>query len=179
MVRNLKNNLFLKVMCLSLFVAMFALLGVDMQLTATAQAQKSRPKTTTSFTEPTAAQQTIYGDYKGVRIGMSTAETRAILGQPAQRVDDQDFFVITQTETVQIYYDTAQKVAAISIDYMGDNSGAPDYKAVVGSSIETRPDGSLYKMVRYDQQGFWVSYNRSAGTVPIVSITIQKTKWVR
>jgi hypothetical protein len=38
-----------------------------------------------------------------------------------------------------------------------------------------KPDGSMYKLVRYEQLGFWVSYNRTASdSVVIVTITLQK-----
>ena len=65
------------------------------------------------------------------------------------------------------------RVVAISVDYLAGGSGAPDYKDVIGEKVETRPDGSLYKLVRYEKAGFWVSYNRSAGN-SMVTITIQK-----
>ena len=45
---------------------------------------------------------------------------------------------------------------------------------MVGPDIETNPDGSMHKMVIYESLGFWVSYSRSVGGVPTVSITIQK-----
>lgn len=35
-------------------------------------------------------------------------------------------------------------------------------------------DESLYRMVRYQSQRFWVSYNRTTGPVVIVTITLQK-----
>jgi hypothetical protein len=142
--------------------------------TPSAQAQKSRTKAATSFTE-SATQQPLFGNYKGVTIGMTTEEARRKLGQPTQSVEDQDFYVISETETVQIVYDAAHKVTAISIDYVGDK-GAPEYRAVVGADIQTKPDGSMYKMVRYDQLGYWVSYNRTSGVVPIITITIQKNR---
>jgi hypothetical protein len=118
-------------------------------------------------------QQPLYSDYKGVRLGMTPDEVRAKLGAPMQKGDDQDFYVISNNETAQIGYDATHKVYAISIDYVG-GTGAPDYKAVVGPEIDRRADGSLHKMVRYEQLGFWVSYNRSNGEVPVVTVTIQK-----
>jgi len=50
--------------------------------------------------------------------------------------------------------------------------GAPDYKNVVGEGLLEKPDGSLFRMVMYDSERFWVSYNKSATTVPMVTITI-------
>jgi hypothetical protein len=50
----------------------------------------------------------------------------------------------------------------------------PDYRSVVGMEIETRPDGSTFRIIRYEGLGFWVSYNRSAGPFSTLTITIQK-----
>lgn len=115
-----------------------------------------------------------YREYRGVHLGMTAAETRAKLGEPAMKSDEQDFYVISANETVQIAY-SAQKVVTISTDYMG-GVGAPDYTSVVGEGLLQRPDGSLFRMVRYDSQHFWVTYNKSASVVPLVTITIGAVK---
>jgi hypothetical protein len=87
---------------------------------------------------------------------------------------EQDYFVISPSETVQIAYQ-AEKVVTISTDYTG-GAGAPDYKSVVGDNLLQRPDGSMFSMVLHNSQGFWVTYNKSALTVPVVTITIGKMK---
>ena len=119
-------------------------------------------------------QQPLYREYRGVRLGMTAAEVRAKLGEPALKSDEQDFYVISSDETVQIAY-IAQKVVTISIDYTG-GVGAPDYRSVVGEGLLQKPDGSLFRMVRYDSERFWVSYNKSASVVPLVTITITAFK---
>ena len=116
-------------------------------------------------------QQPLFREYRGVRLGMTAEETRAKLGEPAFKSEEQDFYVISTNETVQIAYKT-QKVVTISIDYAGA-VGAPDYRSVVGEGLLLeRPDGTLFRMVRYDSERFWVSYNKSASAVPLVTITI-------
>jgi len=120
-----------------------------------------------------AQQQPLYSDYKGVRIGMTAEEVRAKLGKPELAGDDQDYYIVSQTETAQVVYDAAHKAKAISVDYV-DGTGAPDFKLVVGPDLQSKPDGSMHKIVFYESLGFWVSYNRSAGSVPMVSITIQR-----
>ena len=119
-------------------------------------------------------QQPIYGEYRGVRIGMTAVDVRTKLGEPVMKSDEQDYFVISPSETVQIAYQ-AEKVVTISTDYTG-GAGAPDYKSVVGDSLLQRPDGSMFSMVLHDAQGFWVTYNKSASTVPVVTVTIGKMK---
>ncbi len=166
MIRKLINTV--------LVIVMLGALGIVASVTAQTQEQKSRTRTANTYNEAGATQQPLYSDYKGVRIGMTADEARAKLGQPALKADDQDYYVFSDKETAQIAYDSAHKVIGISADYMG-GVGAPDYRNVVGADIETKPNGSMYKLVRYEQLGFWVSYNRTANdSVVIVTITIQK-----
>lgn len=117
-------------------------------------------------------QQPLYKDYRGVRLGMTPAEARAMLGEPAMRSDEQDYYVLSANETAQIVY-AGQRVVTISTDYIG-GIGAPDYKAVVGEGmLLQRPDGSLFRMIHYPAERMWVSYNKNTAMVPVVTITIQ------
>lgn len=104
---------------------------------------------------------------------MSAEEARAKLGTPALEASDQDYYVFSENETAQIVYDTAHKVVTISVDYVG-GIGAPNYKAIVGGELEQMANGSLYRIVRYENLGFWVSYNRTTGPVATVTVTTQK-----
>src|SRR5687768_10131926 len=63
-------------------------------------------------------EQPLYREYRGVRLGMTSAESRAKLGEPAMKSDEQDFYVFSANETAQIAY-KAQKVVMISTDYAG------------------------------------------------------------
>ena len=119
-------------------------------------------------------QQPLYREYRGVRLGMTAAEARTKLGEPAMKSDEQDFYVFSANETAQIVY-VAQKVVTISTDYAG-GVGAPDYKSVVSEDLEQKPDGSLFRMVFYNSEHCWVSYNKSASVVPVVTITIGTMK---
>lgn len=142
-------------------------------LSAAAMAQTPQTKSRATFTSnEAAAQQPLYAEYKGVRLDMTDKEVRAKLGNPALTDKELDYFIVSEKETAQITYDAARKVRAISTDY-ADGVGAPDHKAVVGADLEPK-NGALYRMVRYESQGFWVSYNRTVGAVVIVTITIQK-----
>jgi len=121
-------------------------------------------------------QQPLYTEYRGVRLGMTAAEARAKLGEPVMKSNEQDYFVLPPNETTQIVYDASQKVMTISTDYAG-GVGAPDYKAVLGDGmLLQRPDGSLFRMEQYPSARMWVSYNKSATAVPVVTITIQVMK---
>ena len=116
----------------------------------------------------------VFANFKGVQIGMSADEARKKLGSPKDKGDDLDLYVFNDTQAVQVYYDKAKTVSAISIDFMDGGADAPAPKDVVGSEPDKRPDGSSYKMVRYPKAGYWVSYSKTAGNTPTVTITIQK-----
>ncbi len=163
--RNIKRNSFTGL----IMVLVCALIGLSWGPNVIAQAQKSR----VAVSRIPANQQPLYTEYKGVRLGLTADEARAKLGEPTLKADDQDYYVFSETETAQIGYDAVRRVTTISVDYIG-GVGAPDHKVVVGADIETRLDGSLYKLVRYESLGYWVSYNRTAGPVTNVTVTIQK-----
>lgn len=135
-----------------------------------AQAQKSQAAVKAV---PAVNQQPLYSEYKGVHLGMTAEEVRTKLGNPTFMDKELGYFVVSETETAQIAYDAAGKVKIISVDYQ-NGMGAPEPRAVVGAELETRENGTRYKVVYYDSQGFSVSYGRTAGPVIIVSITIQK-----
>mgnify|MGYP003701056569 CR=1 FL=1 len=119
------------------------------------------------------ADKPLYSEYKGVRLGMEATEVRKKLGDPADKGDVQDFFVFSDNESAQVFY-TKGKVMALSVNYVGDKSGAPLPKIVLGTDIEAKPDGAMHKMVRYPEAGYWVSYNRTGGGDPMTTVTMQK-----
>ena len=142
-----------------------ALLAAASTTVATAQQRASEKK---------AVDKPLFIEYKGVRIGMDADEVRKKLGEPTDKGDIQDFFQFTEKESCQVYYDKVRKVMAVSINYVGDASGAPLPKVVLGVEIEAKSDGAMYKMIRYPEDGYWVSYNKTGGADPLVTVTMQK-----
>lgn len=144
-------------------------IGLGVSVDANAQAKKAKA----AFSNEESTQQPLYSQYKGVRLGMTAEEARAKLGTPTLKDNDQDYYMFSENESAQIVYDASHKVVTISVDYTG-GIGAPDPKTVVVGELEQSPNGSMYRVMRYESLGFWVSYNRATGTVPTVTITIQK-----
>jgi hypothetical protein len=70
-------------------------------------------------------------------------------------------------------YDKGQ-VTAISVDFMNGAKEIISPQQVFGAEIEAKADGSKYRLVRYPKAGYWVSYSRTAGDTPIITVTIQK-----
>lgn len=135
---------------------------------ASLRAQRIRNTNSGGDNEPS------FSEFKGVRIGTPAEEARRKLGNPRDKSDEQDFYIFNDTQAVQIYYDKGKMVSAISIDYMEGASAVPSCKEVLGTEAERKDDGSMYKMMRYPKAGYWVSYSRTAGNTPTVTITIQK-----
>ena len=116
-----------------------------------------------------------FHEYRGIQIGWVADDVRKKLGDPAAKGDEQDYYVFGEKERAQILYDKKTRmVTTISVDF---NSDAPDVitpQMVFGGDVETKADGSKHKLVRYPKAGFWVSYSRTAGDTPIITITLQK-----
>ena len=146
-----------------LFILPLLLVGVSV-----VQAQRSKPA-------GGAEEEPMFHDYRGVQIGWLADDVRKKLGAPADKGVEQDFFVFGEKETAQILYDkTTGKVTAISVDFMSGATGVITPQQVFGADIESKPDGSKYKLVRYPKVGYWISYSRTAGDTPIVTVTLQK-----
>src|SRR6476620_2155564 len=55
-----------------------------------------------------------YAGYRGVMIGLSADEARKKLGNPKDKSDTQDFYVYSDNESAQVYYDAAKSVSLVS-----------------------------------------------------------------
>jgi len=140
------------------------LLALLLAAAATAGAQKSDNE----------RDQPPFREYKGVRIGMAAEEARKLLGNPADKDDKQDFYSFSDHETAQIFYDAEKKVYAISVVYIGAGAGVPTAKAVLGTDVEAKPDGSMHQRLDFPKARCWVAYSRTSGDSPLITITLQR-----
>ena len=139
-----------------------------------ADKQVAKAATGAAVSNPAAEAAPVFKEYKGVKIGMSADEVRdGLKSFLKDKGDKQDFLVLSDAETAQVYYDSTGKVTAISIDYLTKNGHAPTPVEVLGADVAPKPDGSIYALKRYPAAGYWVSYNRTSGDNAIVTITMQ------
>ncbi len=112
--------------------------------------------------------------YRGFGIGDPAEEIRKKLGEPRDKSDRQDLYVFGDDESVQFIYGLDAKVTAIMITFTGKLNSAPTPKDVFGEDVPKKPDGGIFKMVRYPKEGYWISYNKIVGDDSIISIAMQK-----
>lgn len=117
---------------------------------------------------------TAFTGYKGVMIGTPMADARTKLGEPREKSDQQDYFVISEGETVQVVYDSDRTVITISTSYFGPKVTPPAAKDIFGTEVEANAEGAINKLIKYAKAGYWISYVRTAGADPMVMITVQK-----
>jgi hypothetical protein len=133
-------------------------------------ATNTSPEAKSANTTPSATP--VFTAYRGVSVGLTADEVRQKLGKPEEKFDDMDLFVFSEKERARVHYDKDKKARAISVTYIGS---APTPVEVLGTEIETKEDGSMHHLIRYPEAGYWVSYNRTAGSDPLVIVTMQKT----
>ena len=149
-------------------VLLVVVITLTVAAAATAQTTRNRPAASPE-------EEPVFLDYRGVKIGWVADEVRKKLGNPANKGEEQDYYVFGEKETCQVMYDKAtRQVTAISVDFMSGAQEVITPQQVFGADFDPKPDGSKYKLVRYPKAGYWVSYSRTAGDTPIVTVTIQK-----
>lgn len=115
-----------------------------------------------------------FTQFRGVKIGMAVDEARKKMGAPKDKSADRDDYLFNDNEAVAVVYDKNGNVTAISVDYLSGANGVPTLKDIFGAEAQAKADGSIYKMVRYPKAGYWVSYSRTAGNEPTITIMMQK-----
>ena len=116
----------------------------------------------------------LFQEYRGIQLGMAAEEVRKKLGSPTDKGDEQDFFMLNDAESAQIFYDKTKKVMAISANFLRGAQNVPTPKILFGEELTAKPDGSVYKMTRYPKAGYWLSYSKTSGDSPLISVTLQK-----
>jgi light-regulated signal transduction histidine kinase (bacteriophytochrome) len=137
----------------SAIVLLLAASAVSAQTTPASQTEVAKVSTASSTASNNGSSLRVFTDYREVRIGMSADEVKTKLKNLKDGGTGQDFFVFSEGESAQIYYDENKKVMAISIDYIGDSTNAPSPSSVLGIELEAKPDGSMMIAVKDSGKG--------------------------
>ena len=112
-------------------------------------------------------------EYRSIKIGTTADDVREKLGKAEILDKDGFYYRFSNDEFAQIRVDPRDKVRLIAVTYSGEK--APKFTNVFGDEIKigAEPDGSIYKLVGYPDAGYWVTYSRSAGEKPTITLTMQ------
>lgn len=165
----------MKIFKSSVLLLILVLLGF---LTAASNSSNSKarvrsPRTATPTPTPTASEPR-FDSYRGVSIGMSAEVVRTKLGVPKETSASGEFYLVSESESIQIVYSRDRTVRSITVNFNGDLRSAPSTKEILGIDIKRGSDGSINKFVSFPKEGFWLSYVRTGGKDDAIVITIQK-----
>lgn len=123
----------------------------------------------------TATQAPYLKEYRKIAIGTPADTLGEVWGKPQMEYPDGFIYELSDSETVQIVISPEKKIATISVTFV-EGRGAPAFAEVFGGAItpEKRENGSVYKLVRYPDAGYWVAYSMGPGEKANVSLTMQK-----
>ena len=127
-----------------------------------------------SVQQPIAAPAPAAPSVRDIELGMSVDDVKAKLGKPEVTDDTGMYFTLSGGDSVQIGLDENKKVRTVAAVYAAGSKLAPSPDEVLGDAVE-KTDGDMYKMVRYPDKGYWVSYSRSGSDKkPLVVVTLRK-----
>lgn len=114
-------------------------------------------------------------EYRNMTIGAEANKLRENWGKPKMEYSDGFLYELSDSETVQIVISLEKEITTIAVTFI-DGKDAPAFADVFGDGImpEKRENGSVYKMVRYPDAGYWVAYSAGPGENASVSVTMQK-----
>lgn len=118
-----------------------------------------------------------WSHFREVTLGMTMDQVHDKLGKPKSEDAGGLFYVFSETENAQILLDENGKVRTISAVFDGASPNAPTFEAVFGNTAGVaapREDGSIFKLQRYEDLKFWISYNRMTGDGAMIVVMIQK-----
>lgn len=117
-------------------------------------------------------QNKVMTQYRGVQLGMSKADVRAKMGNPASSSDGADEYKLTGDDLMTVRYD-GDAVTAIQLMFL-DVKNAPPFNEVVGDApIEENESGRKTARKVVEAEKFWVSMSQSKDA-SMTNITIRK-----
>jgi len=109
-----------------------------------------------------------------VELGMSVDDVKHKLGKPDVEDDTGMYFTLNGGDSVQIGLGPDKKVRTVASIYAAGSKNAPSAQEVLGADADST-DGDTYKMIRYPDAGYWVSYSKTnSKDKPVVIVTMRK-----
>jgi len=160
------------------FVSFVGIIGITCLMAAGINAQSTDVAVAVNkdlTNKPVAPASPLIDNYRNVKIGASADQVKEVLGKPKFKDDTGFVYDLSDAETLQITLAPDSTVTAIAAIFKNDGA-APQFSEIFGASAkpETRSDGSIYKMVRYPDAGYWISYYKGTGNDATIALTIQK-----
>jgi hypothetical protein len=116
---------------------------------------------------------TVMRDYRGVRLGMTTEEVRAVMGDPARKDQTWDEFKLSKGDLMTVHYDNGM-VKAVQL-YFTDADRAPEFVEVVGDiELTMKDNGARFARRVVQGEKFWVSMYQS-GDKEITTVSFGQT----
>jgi hypothetical protein len=141
---------------------------------ADSAAKLQEQKTGASSAPAKAAITPLVHSVRDVELGMSIDDVKKKLGRPEVQDDTGLLFNLSGGSSVQIGLDENKHVRVVAVIYSAGSKDAPALKDIFGASAEDST-GDVYKMERYPDAGYWLSYSRSnSQDKPIVVVTMRK-----
>jgi len=117
------------------------------------------------------AQNKVFSEYKGVKLGMKRDAVKTALGSPENSSDTSDDFKLTGDDTMTVHYDNGE-VKAIQLSFL-DPKNAPAWKDVVGDApVSELSNGGKTARRTMEAEKFWVTiYQSKEGTTTRITIS--------
>lgn len=163
---------------LYLFVAVFSILYIS-SADIHAQTPKANTERASYLKKKSPSQAAVSApflkEYRKITIGVAADALRDAWGKPKMEYSDGFVYELSDSETVQINIGPERNITVISITFI-QGKGAPTFADVFGEGVtpDKSENGSVYKLVRYPNAGYWVAYYAGPTENADVSLTMQK-----
>jgi hypothetical protein len=161
---------------IALLLGLFAVAAMA-QAPANTPAADTAAKLEQPKTPATAPTKTVLTPYvhsvRDVELGMTVDQVKKKLGKPEVQDDTGLYFSLSGGDSVQIGLDADKHVRTVAAIYAAGSKDAPAFKDIFGTAADN--NGDVYKMQRYPDAGYWVSYSRTnSQDKPVVVVTMKK-----
>jgi hypothetical protein len=165
----------LTVLCIAAFGLVAAGSGFA-QVPDNTTGKTEQPQLAVAAAEPAAPQvlKPAVDSVRDIELGMTVEQVKAKLGKPDVEDKTGLYFTLDKGDSVQIGLDADKKVRTVAAIYGAGSKDAPSFTDIFGTDAAA-PEGDVYKLERYPDAGYWVSYSRTnSKDKPVTVIMLRK-----